>query len=69
MRVNYFPNSRPTKPWVRRWMIWALAFCIEFLPRVVAALVCAPFWIIKDEWRDLNSDVMSFNCDGKGNAE
>ena len=63
MHIRWLPNSRPTKGWVRPWMIWVAAFILQFLPRFIVGLARAPLIIAKYEWEDMRDEVVSFNCD------
>jgi hypothetical protein len=65
MRINYLPGTRPTKPWVRRWMVWIVAFAVQFIPGVLASVAGG----ISDEWANLKSDVDSFDYSKKGLGE
>lgn len=65
MRIIYAENSHPTKPWVRRWMIWAVGFVAVFLPRLLMGLLAAPYGVARNEWEDLRVEVMSFKCDSE----
>ena len=62
MRIKYLENSRPTRPWVKRWMLWAFGFVVVFLPRFIGAILVAPIIIARDEWEELRDEVSSFKC-------
>jgi hypothetical protein len=59
------PNTFPTKPWVRRWMLWVVGFFVSFLPRTIWDLLTMPISIIRYQWVDLYDDVMSFEIKKK----
>lgn len=65
MHIRYAKNSRPVKPWVRRWMIWAFAFVVMFIPRFIGSLITAPWHIAHDEWEDLRDEVLSFKVSNR----